>query len=46
MKQIPDRSMPILNAQSEELWNKPFALALVVLLATMEWLIRKLLRLA
>ncbi len=41
MKQIPDRSMPILHSQSEELWNKPFALVLVLLLATTEWLIRK-----
>jgi hypothetical protein len=40
-RQIPDRSTPILMGQSEELWNKPFALLLVVLLATIEWLIRK-----
>ncbi len=40
-KQIPDRSVPVLVAQSEELWNKPFALILVVLLASCEWLIRK-----
>jgi hypothetical protein len=38
---IPDRSIPIVLAESEELWNKPFALVLVVLLATIEWLIRK-----
>lgn len=40
-RQIPDRSLPTLIGQSEELWNKPIALILVVLLATIEWLIRK-----
>jgi hypothetical protein len=40
-RQIPDRAVPALVAQSEELWNKPFALVLVVLLATIEWLLRK-----
>ena len=41
LKQIPDRSIPVLSTQSEELWSKPIALILVVLLATIEWLIRK-----
>ncbi|HEY4330308.1 MAG TPA: hypothetical protein VGN88_11275, partial [Phycisphaerae bacterium] len=40
-KEIPDRAMSILHTDSEELWNKPFALILVVLLATGEWLVRK-----
>jgi uncharacterized membrane protein len=40
-KKIPDRSMPVLISTSEELWYKPFALALVVALATIEWLLRK-----
>jgi hypothetical protein len=38
---IPDRSMPVLHTESEELWSKPFALVLVLLLATTEWLVRK-----
>jgi hypothetical protein len=38
---IRDRSMLLLRTQSEELWNKPIALILVILLATSEWLIRK-----
>ena len=29
------------QTQSEELWNKPFALVLVLLIATGEWLLRK-----
>jgi len=40
-KKIPDRSLPVLKTQPEELWNKPFALVLVVLIATGEWLLRK-----
>ncbi len=40
-KLIPDRSLPILVSNSEELWYKPFALILVVGLATAEWLLRK-----
>jgi len=40
-KLIPDRSLNILSSTPEELWNKPFALVLVVLLATIEWLLRK-----
>src|SRR5205814_1479118 len=40
-KVIPDRSLQILNTQSEELWNKPIALVLVLLIATGEWLVRK-----
>lgn len=40
-RQIPDRSLPILDTQSEELWNKPLALVLVLLIATAEWLVRK-----
>jgi hypothetical protein len=41
LKEIPDRSMMVLQSVPEELWNKPFALVLVVLLATGEWLLRK-----
>jgi hypothetical protein len=41
LKEIPDRSVMVLQTQSEELWNKPLALALVVALATAEWLLRK-----
>jgi uncharacterized membrane protein len=40
-KLIPDRSMPVLVSNSEELWYKPIALALVVLLVTIEWVLRK-----
>jgi hypothetical protein len=40
-RDIPDRSIPVVLSDSEELWNKPFALILVVLLASIEWLIRK-----
>jgi hypothetical protein len=41
LKEMPDRSMMILQTQSEELWNKPFALVLVLAIATAEWLLRK-----
>ncbi len=40
-KLIPDRSLPVLISTPEELWNKPFALILMVLLVSIEWLIRK-----
>jgi len=40
-KRIPDRSLPVLTQRSEELWVKPIALVLVLLLLTIEWLIRK-----
>ncbi len=40
-KLIPDRSLPILVSNSEELWYKPIALVLVVGLVTIEWLLRK-----
>jgi uncharacterized membrane protein len=40
-KQVPDRSLPTLVTNSEELWYKPIALLLVVGLATAEWLLRK-----
>ena len=40
-KRIPDRSLPVLTQRSEELWVKPIALAMVLLLLTIEWLIRK-----
>ena len=38
---IPDRSVPVLISNTEELWYKPIALVLVVALATIEWLLRK-----
>ncbi len=38
---IPDRSVPVLISNTEELWYKPIALVLVVGLATLEWLLRK-----
>jgi hypothetical protein len=41
LKEIPDRSMMVLQTVPEELWNKPFALVLVLMLATAEWLLRK-----
>ena len=40
-KLIPDRSLNILSSTPEELWNKPFALVLVLLLASIEWFLRK-----
>lgn len=40
-KQVPDRSIPLLDSIPEELWYKPIALLLVVTLATIEWLLRK-----
>ncbi len=41
LKLIPDRSIPSLLSLSEELWSKPIALLLIVVLATWEWLYRK-----
>lgn len=40
-KLIPDRGLPTIHSLSEELWDKPIALVLVVGLATIEWLLRK-----
>ncbi|HVX83858.1 MAG TPA: hypothetical protein VH253_03500 [Phycisphaerae bacterium] len=40
-RQIPDRSIPLILSDFEELWYKPIALVLVVALATIEWLLRK-----
>ena len=40
-RQISDRSQTYPRTLSEELWNKPFAAILVVLLASIEWLVRK-----
>ncbi|MGN6368802.1 MAG: hypothetical protein ACTHN5_11120 [Phycisphaerae bacterium] len=40
-KEVPDRSVPVLISNTEELWYKPIALVLVVGLATVEWLLRK-----
>ena len=38
---IVDKSQLTLNLMGEELWNKPIALILVVVLVGVEWLIRK-----
>ncbi len=38
---IADRSVQTSNPLFEDLWNKPIALLLVVVLLTIEWLIRK-----
>ncbi len=38
---IPDRSVEVAIRQSRQLWNKPWALALLVLLLTVEWILRK-----
>jgi len=38
---VADRSVQSSITESEDLWNKPIALVLVVLLLTIEWLIRK-----
>jgi hypothetical protein len=41
-KLIPNQSILVLvSPPPEELWTKPIALVLVVLLATVEWLLRK-----
>jgi hypothetical protein len=40
-RQVPDRSVPLITSDYEELWYKPIALLLVVALATTEWLLRK-----
>jgi hypothetical protein len=40
-KQMRDRSQAYPRTLSEDLWNKPFALILVVLVASIEWLVRK-----
>jgi len=38
---IPDRSVENLLVNSHQIWNKPWALALLVGLLTVEWLMRK-----
>ncbi|MGC8623703.1 MAG: hypothetical protein ACP5VQ_00360 [Phycisphaerae bacterium] len=38
---IPDRSVEVAVRQSRQLWNKPWALALLILLLTVEWILRK-----
>ena len=38
---IPDRSVEVAIRQSRQLWNKPWALALLILLLTVEWILRK-----
>jgi uncharacterized membrane protein len=38
---IPDRSVEVAIRQSRQLWNKPWALALLIALLTVEWIIRK-----
>ncbi len=38
---IPDRSVENLLIHSHQIWNKPWALALLVILLTVEWLLRK-----
>ena len=40
-KFVADRSVQSSVTEAEDLWNKPIALVLVVLLLTIEWLIRK-----
>ena len=39
---IPDRSVEVAIRQSRQLWNKPWALALLIVLLTIEWILRKL----
>lgn len=38
---IPDRSVENLLVHSHQIWNKPWALALLIILLTVEWLLRK-----
>jgi uncharacterized membrane protein len=38
---IPDRSVEVAIRQSRQLWNKPWALALLIVLLTIEWILRK-----
>ncbi len=38
---IPDRSVESLLIHSHQIWNKPWALALLIILLTAEWLLRK-----
>ncbi len=38
---VPDRSVETLLTDARELWNKPWALAVMVMLLTGEWLLRK-----
>ncbi|HTV48086.1 MAG TPA: hypothetical protein VMG59_06545 [Phycisphaerae bacterium] len=38
---IADRSVETIQQQSTELWNKPLALGVLVLLLTVEWVLRK-----
>ena len=38
---IPDRSVEAVIRQSRQIWNKPWALALLIGLLTVEWILRK-----
>jgi len=42
---LPKRRVVLLNERSETLWDTPIALALVVILLTCEWVVRRVLRL-
>ena len=44
-ERIPNRRRVLLNEQSEPLWDTPFALILVILLLTVEWVGRRVIRL-
>jgi uncharacterized membrane protein len=41
VQKIPDRSEPVMLRRNEELWIKPLALVLAILLLSSEWLLRK-----
>ena len=38
---VPDRSLETVFRQSQQIWNKPIALLLIVVLLTAEWILRK-----
>lgn len=38
---VPDRSLETVFRQSQQIWNKPIALFLIVVLLTVEWILRK-----
>ncbi|NNM87902.1 MAG: hypothetical protein HKL95_05225 [Phycisphaerae bacterium] len=38
---VPDRSLETVFRQSQQIWNKPIALLLIVVLLTVEWILRK-----
>ncbi|MDX2115254.1 MAG: hypothetical protein SFZ24_06475 [Planctomycetota bacterium] len=44
-ERIPNRSLRLLNETTESLWDTPLALLVVVLLATLEWVGRRVIRL-